>query len=91
MTQVTIHEAKTHLSRLIEKVLRGEKVVIAKRNAPLVRLEKITHTLNKRRVGGLNGLVRRMGAGFDRSVPDMEAWMNQAVAKKKPKSRRRAA
>lgn len=39
MTQVNIHEAKTHLSRLIEKALRGEKVVIAKRDKPLVRLE----------------------------------------------------
>ena len=35
MTQVTIHEAKTHLSRLIEKVLQGEEVVIAWRSSDL--------------------------------------------------------
>ncbi|MEI6537107.1 MAG: type II toxin-antitoxin system prevent-host-death family antitoxin [Verrucomicrobiaceae bacterium] len=91
MTQVTIHEAKTHLSRLIKKVMRGEEVVIANRNQPVARLEKITHTLNKRRVGGLHGIIRRMGADFDRPVPDMEAWMNKTEAKKKPKSRPRAA
>ena len=91
MTQVTIHEAKTHLSRLIEKVLRGEEVVIAKRQAPLVRLEKIVGRVSKRRVGGLKGMVRRMGAGFDKPVPDMEAWMLQATGKKKSKSRHRAA
>ena len=91
MTQVTIHEAKTHLSRLIEKVMRGEKVVIAKRNAPLVRLEKISQPLKQRRTGGLKGIVKRMGADFDRPVPDMEAWMNEAAGKKKARSRRRAA
>ena len=36
--QVTIHEAKTHLSRLIAAVERGEEVVIARRDKPVVRL-----------------------------------------------------
>ena len=38
MQQVTIHAAKTHLSRLIEAVLNGEQVVIAKDGRPVVRL-----------------------------------------------------
>lgn len=38
MTQVNIHEAKTHLSRLIEAVLRGETVVIARSGKPLVKV-----------------------------------------------------
>jgi antitoxin (DNA-binding transcriptional repressor) of toxin-antitoxin stability system len=38
VTQVNIHYAKTHLSRLIEAALRGEEVIIAKANQPLVRL-----------------------------------------------------
>ncbi len=36
--QVTIHEAKTHLSKLIAAVERGEEVVIARRDKPVVRL-----------------------------------------------------
>lgn len=36
--QVTIHEAKTHLSRLIAAVERGEEVIIARRDKPVVRL-----------------------------------------------------
>ncbi len=36
--QVTIHEAKTHLSRLIAAVERGEEVVIARRDKPVVRM-----------------------------------------------------
>ncbi len=35
--QVTIQEAKTHLSRLIAAVERGEEVVIARRDKPVVR------------------------------------------------------
>jgi prevent-host-death family protein len=38
MTQVTVHQAKTHLSKLINKALEGEEVVIAKRDKPVVRL-----------------------------------------------------
>jgi antitoxin (DNA-binding transcriptional repressor) of toxin-antitoxin stability system len=41
MTQVTIHQAKTQLSRLIQKALAGEEVVIANRDKPVVRLEVI--------------------------------------------------
>ena len=39
--EVNIHEAKTHLSRLIEKALTGEDIVIAKAGRPLVRLTVI--------------------------------------------------
>ena len=38
MQQVTIHAAKTHLSRLIEAALNGEEIVIAKGSKPVVRL-----------------------------------------------------
>jgi len=38
MATVTIHEAKTNLSRLIEKACRGEEIVIARGAHPVVRL-----------------------------------------------------
>ena len=38
MTQVTIHEAKTQLSRLLNRVFAGEEVVIAKGKTPIARL-----------------------------------------------------
>ena len=41
--EVNIHEAKTHLSKLIEQALAGEDVVIAKAGNPLVRLIRIEH------------------------------------------------
>ncbi|HEY5791703.1 MAG TPA: type II toxin-antitoxin system Phd/YefM family antitoxin [Chthoniobacterales bacterium] len=53
MTQVTIHEAKTQLSRLIQKALAGEEVIIANRDKPVVRLAVIATEKPKRRLGGL--------------------------------------
>ncbi len=38
MTQVNIHEAKTHLSRLLKRVVAGEEIVIAKAGMPVARL-----------------------------------------------------
>ena len=49
--QVTIHEAKTHLSRLIAAVERGEEVIIARRDKPVVRLVMEERQKPKRRLG----------------------------------------
>jgi len=38
MQQINIHEAKTHLSRLIEEVATGEEIVIARHGKPVARL-----------------------------------------------------
>lgn len=38
MTIVTVHEAKTHLSRLLAQVEQGEEVVVARANRPVARL-----------------------------------------------------
>ena len=42
MTVVTIHEAKTNLSRLIARVLAGEEVTIARGKEPVVKLMPVT-------------------------------------------------
>ena len=39
--EVNIHQAKTHLSRLIARAVAGEEVIIAKSGHPLVRLTRI--------------------------------------------------
>ncbi|MEO7673242.1 MAG: type II toxin-antitoxin system prevent-host-death family antitoxin [Pyrinomonadaceae bacterium] len=41
MTKVNVHEAKSQLSKLLEKAMRGEEVVIAKSGKPMVRLVPI--------------------------------------------------
>jgi len=55
MQTINIHEAKTHLSRLLEKVAGGEEVVIAKAGKPIARLVPLDAPPKKRRLGLLKG------------------------------------
>lgn len=77
MKQVTVHEAKTHLSRLLDLVMAGEEVVIAKRTRPVARLTAIRETPTRRRVGALEGLVHRMDDSFNDPLED---WPDELVA-----------
>jgi prevent-host-death family protein len=54
---VNIHEAKTHLSRLLEEAVNGEPFIIAKAGTPLVKVTRIdeVETRPKRRTGFLAG------------------------------------
>lgn len=60
--QVTIHAAKTQLSRLIAAALAGEEVVIAKGKTPVVRLVAIPRSSFK--IGILEGQVSGDGPDF---------------------------
>ena len=57
MTVVNIHEAKTQLSRLIERAVVGESVVIAKAGKPLVKLVRLDapDASRARRLGFMQG------------------------------------
>jgi prevent-host-death family protein len=74
--QVTIHEAKTQLSRLIAAVERGEEVIIARRDKPVVRLSMVEEFSGKTRIGGLKGRKFKMGAKFDDPVLNAEIAKN---------------
>jgi prevent-host-death family protein len=54
--EVNIHEAKTHLSKLIERVLMGEEVIIAKAGAPVVKMIRVGP--RKRILGHAAGKIR---------------------------------
>ena len=57
MKQVNIHEAKTHLSRLVEEAARGESFVIAKAGKPMVKVTRLEQetTKPKSRLGFMEG------------------------------------
>jgi antitoxin (DNA-binding transcriptional repressor) of toxin-antitoxin stability system len=77
VTQATIHQAKTHLSKLIWKALDGEEVIIANRDKPLVRLEpvKTSRKSGRRPLGWATGFGFHMAEDFDEPLEDFEEYM----------------
>ncbi len=63
--QVTIHEAKTQLSKLIAAAERGEEVIISRRDKPVVKLTMVEGFAGKTRIGGLKGRKFKMAAKSD--------------------------
>jgi len=70
--KINIHEAKTHLSRLIEDVANGNEVLIAKGGRAMARLVPLGRDDTPRRVGLLKGKLR-MADDFDRSLEGVTA------------------
>jgi prevent-host-death family protein len=68
MSIITIHEAKAKLSELIARALRGEEVIIARRNTPLIRLVPFSQGVGKRTLGTAKGRIR-IHEGFD-EIPE---------------------
>jgi antitoxin (DNA-binding transcriptional repressor) of toxin-antitoxin stability system len=65
--KVNIHEAKTHLSRLIEDVANGNEVLIAKGGRAMARLVPLGRDDSPRRPGLMKGKLR-LSDDFDRSM-----------------------
>ena len=55
MPTITIHRAKTNLSRLIERAAAGEEIIIARGSKPVARLVPIGAVKGKRQPGSLKG------------------------------------
>jgi len=67
MTTVNIHEAKTHLSRLLEQVQAGKQFLIAKSGRPVARLVPLADAPRPKKLGLLKGRLR-VPARFDATV-----------------------
>jgi prevent-host-death family protein len=66
---VNIHQAKTHFSKLIERVLAGEQVTIAKAGRPVARLVPLPPTAARRSPGSARGLIE-IADDFEAPLPD---------------------
>ncbi len=55
---INIHEAKTHLSRIVDEVAGGAEVIIAKAGKPMARLTPITPRARKKNLGLLKRKVK---------------------------------
>jgi prevent-host-death family protein len=65
---VNVHEAKTHFSRLLERVSRGEEIVIGKGGRPVARLVPLEPPAASRAPGSARGLFR-VARNFDAPLP----------------------
>jgi len=65
MKTVNIHEAKTHLSRLVDRAAHGDTFVIAKAGHPLVKVSALDSPAVPRRLGFLKGEIE-VPDDFDR-------------------------
>ena len=68
MVVVNIHEAKTHLSRLLERAAAGEEIIIAKNGKPVARLTPVGHGGSRRTLGSMRGQIQ-IADDFDAPLP----------------------
>jgi len=68
---VNVHEAKRHFSRLLERVMGGEKIIIAKAGKPVAMLSPLAEMSGPRVPGGDAGKVL-IAPDFDAPLPEFE-------------------
>jgi prevent-host-death family protein len=69
MDTVNIHQAKTHLSQLLQRVELGEEIVIANRGVPVAKLVPIPHHLDRRGSMGCDRGLFQVPADFNADLP----------------------
>jgi prevent-host-death family protein len=77
---VNVHDAKTHLSRLLERAEAGEEIVIARAGKPVARLVPYTGDRPKRTFGALRGQIRIL-PGFDEADEDIAREFEESIAR----------
>ncbi len=71
MPTVTIHQAKTNLSKLIERASQGEEIIIARGSKPVAKLVPLGAVKGKRQPGSLKGKLE-IGPEFFEPMTDAE-------------------
>lgn len=71
---MNIHDAKTHFSKLIEEVERGEEVIIARAGTPVAKLVRFEPEPPRRKLGQLRGQIW-ISPDFDEPLP-WDEWLN---------------
>lgn len=69
MVEVNIHEAKTHLSKYLQQVERGETIVLCRHNKPIAEIRSIRKRPSKRRTFGQCKGQFRLGPEFFEPLP----------------------
>jgi prevent-host-death family protein len=84
---VNIHEAKTHLSKLLSRVMAGEEIVIAKAGTPIARLIP-ERPVTAKRIPGIDQGKLRIADGFDTmSEADLADWYGSPSRRKRARAK----
>jgi prevent-host-death family protein len=88
--EVNIHEAKTHLSRLLQRVAAGEEVTIARSGVPVARLVAVERKMKVRPLGMDRGRIW-IADDFDAPLPDdlLKEFYGGELPKLEPVRRKR--
>ena len=70
-TKVNVHEAKTQFSRLLQRVMNGERIIIAKAGKPVAVLSPIEEAPERRQPGNDAGKVV-IAPDFDAPLPEFD-------------------
>lgn len=69
MTIINIHQAKTNFSKLVDAVMQGEEIIIAKAGKPVAKLVTIEVVKPTRKPGAMKGKIK-IATDFDASLPE---------------------
>lgn len=73
---IAIGEAKTNLSKLVERAEMGEEVVIRRGDKPVAKLVRYREPGRRNLFGALQGQIR-VAADFDEPIPGLEPYVDQ--------------
>jgi prevent-host-death family protein len=74
MKPVSIHEAKTHFSRLVARAEAGEEIIVRRGPKPVAKLVAYREPTKPRVPGALAGQIQ-IGADFDDPLPEFDEYM----------------
>ncbi|NJK46142.1 MAG: type II toxin-antitoxin system Phd/YefM family antitoxin [Pleurocapsa sp. SU_196_0] len=84
MRQVNVFEAKTHFSKLLERVEAGEEIIVARSGKPVARLVKLeSATPTKRKPGRLKGRIKGAASLLEPDV-ELETAFSADTSSRKP-------
>jgi len=80
MIRLNIHKAKTHVSRYLERLARGEVILLCKRNVPIAEIRPLRQSRTRPRPIGLDQQTFSVPASFFEPLPDelLDAFEGQA-------------
>lgn len=70
MLKLNIHEAKTHLSRYLDRILAGESIILCRRNVPIAEIRPLPRERQEERPVGLAKGEFEISSDFFKPLPD---------------------